>query len=230
MNVSALSGTFIIDMDEVLVDISPAQYNKIRANWRKYSRFFNDLGPLTDQGVFNRPIYKISEWLLKDEYKNLEEDELKQTKKFIYSLITGDFFSTDLYSRLAPTDFARKTIMKRAFMEHVRVKKVYILTRYVDDVMLESKKKFINKYFNHSKIEIIPVPLAEKKSDYIKKLGISWNVFIDDEITNITDFAENLNIEGKEFIIPKKGYNEMPDLLDILIREKGAVCNYYEGT
>jgi len=221
MNVSALSGTFVIDMDEVLVNLSSPQYNAIRANWRKYSRFFNDYGLLSEKQVLNRPTYKLSDWMIKEKY------DTPKIREYIYSLLAGDFFSTDCYANLKPTEFARKTIMKRAFIEHVRVKKVYILTRYVDDVMLESKKKFIKRYFNHSKIEVIGVPLHEKKTDYIKKLGISWDIYIDDEIKNITDFVENLDIEGKEFLIPKMGYNEMPPLLDILIREKGAACNYY---
>lgn len=220
MNVSELSGNFIIDMDEVLVNLSPPQYNAIRANWRKYNRFFKDFGLLTAKEVLSRPVFKLSDWMIKEEYDNPE------TRKYIYSLIAGDFFSTDCYANLQPTEFARKTIMKRAFMEHVRVKKVYILTRYVSDVMLESKKKFIKKYFNHSKIEVIGVPLHAKKTDYIK--GLSWNILVDDEISNIRDFAENLDIEGKEFLIPKLGYNEMPELLELLILGKGAVYNYYE--
>jgi hypothetical protein len=226
MNVSNLSGNFIIDMDEVLVNISPGQYRAIRENWLRYNRFFNDLGPLKDKDVLNRPTFKLTDWLLKDEYKNLEN--LLSIKEFIHQMIRKDYFSTDLYANMEPTDFAKKTLMNKAFMEHIRVKKVYILTRYVDEEMLKSKKKFIKKYFNHSKIELIAVPLHEKKSDYIKKLNIDWNIFVDDEIKNIADFAENLDIEGKEFLIPKFGYNEMPDILDVLIKGKGAVYNYYE--
>jgi hypothetical protein len=224
MNISNLSGNFIIDMDEVLVNISPAQYKTIRLNWLWYSKFFKDLGPLTDKKVLMRPTFKLTDWLFKDEFLDNEE----KVKKVIHKMIVKDFFSTDLYAYLKPTEFAKKTVMNKAFIEHVRVKKVYILTRYVNDEMLKSKKRFVKKYFNHSKIEMIAVPLHEKKSDYVKKLKIDWNLFVDDEIKNIADFAENLNIEGKEFLIPRLGYNEMPEILDILIRGKGAVYNYYE--
>jgi hypothetical protein len=226
VNISNLSGNFIIDMDEVLVNISPGQYRAIRENWLRYNRFFNDLGPLKDKEILNRPTFKLVDWLLKDEYLNSEN--AISVKEFLHKMICIDYFSTDLYANMQPTNFARKTVMNKAFIEHIRVKKVYILTRYIDEKMLESKKKFVKKYFKHSKIELIAVQLNEKKSDYIKKLNIDWNIFIDDEIKNIADFAENLNIEGKEFLIPKFGYNEMPEILDILIKGKGAVYNYYE--
>ena len=68
----------------------------------------------------------------------------------------------------------------------------------------------------------------KKKSDILKQKKIKWNLFVDDELKNIADFAENLDLGGKEFLIPALGYNEIGLALDILIKEKGGVCNYYD--
>jgi hypothetical protein len=228
MNISQISGNFIFDMDEVLVDISPSFYRSIRFNWRKYNRWFNDLGPKDKKEIINRPVFEIDQWLLKDSIKKLSQDKKELITNDIKKLIFGDFFSQDIYYFLEPTEFARKTIMNKSFIEHARVNKIYILTRCVGTLMVKYKKNFVKKWFNHPKVELIIVDIDEKKSDVIKKLSINWNLFVDDEIRNIADFAENFNIEGKEFLIPATGYNKMPLALDILIKEKGGVYNYYE--
>lgn len=228
MNVSHISGNFVFDMDEVLVNISPEMYRIVRLNWRKYHRWFKDFGNLTDAQILDRPHFDIVEWLLKDEIKKLPEEAQKKTRGQIWDTIAGDCFNGDLYALLEPTEFAKRTIMNKVFMEHVRVNKVYILTRYVSDPMLESKKKFVRKFFSHPKVELVPVKRNEKKSDILKQKKIKWNLFVDDELKNIADFAENLDLAGKEFLIPALGYNEIGLALDILIKEKGGVCNYYD--
>jgi len=228
MNVSHISGNFIFDMDEVLVNISPEMYRTIRMNWRKYHRWFKDLGSLTDKEILARPNFDIVEWLLKDEIRKLPTEALNKAKGQIWASLVSDYFNTDLYLLLQPTEFAKKTIMNKAFIEHIRVNRIYILTRYVTNEMLESKKKFVKKFFNHPKVELVPVKRGEKKSEILKQKNIKWNLFVDDEIKNIADFAENLDLSGKEILVPSTGYNEMPVALDILIKEKGGVYNYYE--
>jgi hypothetical protein len=215
-------------MDEVLVNISPEMYRIVRLNWRKYHRWFKDLGSLTDKQILDRPHFDIVEWLLKDEIKALPEENQKKTREQIWEFIKNDCFEIDLYALLEPTEFAKRTIMNKIFMEHIRVNKVYILTRYTTDTMLKSKQVFIKKFFNHPKVELVPVRRFEKKSEILKQKKIKWNVLVDDEIKNIADFAENLDIAGKEFLIPAFGYNQIGLALDILIKEKGGVYNYYD--
>jgi len=225
MDISKVSGNFVFDMDEVLVDISPMNYNYIRMNWRKYSLWFKDLGPMTAEQVLSRPEFYVDLWLLKDSIN--ESPERDSTISFIKKNIFKDFFSQDIYSKLEPTEFARKTIMNKSFIEHNRVNKVYILTRVVNDEMIAFKKKFVKKWFDHPKVELIIVNLNEKKSDVLKRNNVNWNIFVDDELKNIIDFVEAYDIKGKEFLIPKTGYNKMPLALDLIIKEKGGVCNYF---
>ena len=67
-----------------------------------------------------------------------------------------------------------------------------------------------------------------KYDDYLKEKNINWNLMVDDEIRNIRDMAENFDLNGKEFLIPKTGYNNMPVELDLLIKEKGGTYNYFK--
>ena len=78
-------GVYLFDMDEVLVNISPPMYRTIRANWRKYNRWFKDLGPLTDKQILERDNFYVDKWLLKDEIKNLPEDEFKEITSVIFN-------------------------------------------------------------------------------------------------------------------------------------------------
>ena len=223
-------GVYIFDMDEVLVNISPPMYRVIRANWRKYNRWFKDLGPLTDEQILARDNFYVDEWLIKDEIKNLPEEEFKEVKSVIFKFLLNDFFNDPkLYDALIPTEMARGTLMNPMFIDSDRVKKVYILTRYIPAAtnMKAGKERFVKKFFDHPKIEMILVPSKKKKSDAIKEKGINWNVLVDDELRNIDDFIENMDIEGKEFIIPAFGYNKMDPIRDIIIKEKGGVYSYY---
>jgi hypothetical protein len=224
-NLKNISGNFVFDMDEVLVDISPLQYSFIRSNWTYFSMYFKNMGPLTPDQVLARPVFYMDEWLVKDEYKNNGYEDLKST---VRSFMVKNYFETDMYGNLNPTKFAQRTIMNKIFMDHSRVNKVIILTKTVSDKMTENKKKFIKKWFNHPKVETVIVQLNEKKSDILKKHGLSWDLFVDDDLPNIIDFIENYDIKGKEFLIPKTGYNKIPLTLDILIKEKGGVYNYFD--
>jgi len=221
-------GNFIFDMDEVLVNIGSELYKRIRLNWRKYRKWFRDLGSLTEKQILNRPHFHLIEWLLKDSIKGLPEKERSNIEMKIYESLKTDCFGDDLYGMLNPTEFARKTLMNKVFIEHIRVNKVYILTRCLTAEMIESKKKFVKRFFSHPKIELIIVGEKDKKSDIIKNQGIMWNILIDDELRNIQDFSENLDIKNKEFLLPAFGYNRIPVVLDILIKEKGGTYNYYE--
>jgi len=224
------SGVILVDMDEILVEISPKFYNVVRLNWLKYEPWLNDLGPLTREEILSRKQFLIEKWLMKEKFLN-DVDKFKEVKHIIYAGLLQDFFKTDVYKDLEPTNFAKHILMNPVVLEKNEIKKIYILTKYPTNAleMLESKKKFIEKYFKSPKIELLPVPSGKKKSEVVKENNIAWDLFVDDEIVNIKDFVENCNIEGKEFLIPAYGYNKMPELLDFAIKEKGGAYSYYDA-
>jgi len=120
--------------------------------------------------------------------------------------------------------------MNKFYIDSPEVTKVYIITKYVDDAMIQYKKNFIEKYFKSNKIEVLLVPKGESKADLIKEKGIEWNLLIDDELSNIKDFSEKFNLTDKEFLLPRYGYNKMPAYLSILIKGKGGAFTYYDPT
>lgn len=223
------TGVYIFDFDDVLVNFSQEMYSCIRKNWRKYNHWFVDLGLLKPEEIYNRKFFNINEWLINPEFIKLSSSEYTAIQSTIIGHFYNDFFDTSIYDDLTPSSFAEKTIRNPMFMNNNMVKKVYILTRNMSEKQKESKEKFIKKYFNHPKIEVISVNPGENKAELIVKNNIHWNLIVDDEIPNIRNIAERFRtLKNKEFLIPKYGYNKMPEELKLLIEEKGGTIRYYE--
>lgn len=131
---------------------------------------------------------------------------------------------------MTPTFFAQRTLMNPLFINDQKVEKVYIISRNVSEIQSKSKEDFIKRYFNHPKIEYISVDHKKSKGEMLKELEIDWNVFIDDELPNIRDVAEKFeNLEKKEFIVPKYGYNKnMSKDLRFLIEARGGIITYFD--
>jgi len=218
-------GIFIFDMDEILFNISPYMYKKIRLNWAKFFPYFKDLGPLTDTEILDRPEFFITEWLIQDRFK-----DNVVVKRAAGNILSKLCFTKDIYDHLEPTTLARNTLLNPEFINNGAVKKCIILSKYPTSrpEMLEGKKKTIQRLFEHEKIEFVPVRIDESKADTLKKMGIDWAIFIDDDIRNIRDFAEKFDLSRREFLIPELGYNKMPPELALLIKEKGGTISYYK--
>lgn len=224
-------GIFVIDFDDVLVYLSKKMYSNIRENWRLYKEYFWDPGELTNEEIQSRQFYYMNEWLIHKKYIDLEPGQYSTICLKTWELFVKTFFCrNDIYDDLKPTEFARKTLMNPLFIDSNIVSKVYILSRNITLSQSDSKKRFIEKYFNHPKISYINVTTNESKADVLIKNNIDFDVFIDDELKNIRDVVEKFkgNIKGKEFIIPHYGYND--DLKEIrnLIEEQQGSVNYYE--
>lgn len=224
-----MPGNIIMDCDDVLVDLSTKVFDEIRANWKVFNRWFVDSGPLTVNDIQTRKAYQMSEWLLKKDFIDMTSKEYLALQLTIINEMKARIFNKDLYRTLEPTEFAKRTLMNPIYINSNTVKNVYILSRNITEKQSESKEKFIAKYFNNSKIHYIPVKFNESKADVIHNNNISWDLFVDDELPNIRDFAEKEEtLKKKEFLIPKMGYNKMDKLLELLIIGKGGVFTYYD--
>ena len=204
-------------------------FKHIRMNWRQYSRYFYDPGDLTNEELMNRKVYSLNEWLIDKKYMDYTSEQYSALQVRIFSELINSFFTTDMYRDAVPTEFAKRTIMNPVYMESNTIDRVYILSRNVTDAQSESKEKFIKKYFSSPKVQYIPVTRKGSKGETLRKLGIDFNLFVDDEIPNIRNIMENFQqLEKKEFLIPQYGYNKMPPELRILIEEKGGIITYYD--
>lgn len=207
-------------------------YNCIRENWRIFKKYFWDPGDLTKEEVQERELYYVNEWLIHKKYMDLTSEQYSALSLEIWALFVKIFFNRDdIYDDSVPSKFAERTLMNPLFIEDAGVKQVIILSRNISDGQKKSKVEFINKYFNHPKISYINVDRGQSKADVLKEHNLGFDVFIDDELPNIRDMAEKFrdNLEKREFIIPRYGYNKtMPKELKFLIEAKGGSVTYYE--
>lgn len=227
-------GNIVFDMDEVLFNISPYVYKKMKMNWSVFLPFLNNLGPLTDEDVLNRKYFEVTKWLIKDCYADPNKDLNKVIHETVYRHMKDLCFTEDMYDNLTPTQLCKQTLLSDDFMSNPAIESCTILTRYpiTHPSMLKAKEKTFDRYFaKNRKIKLVTLTSEEKKSDALKKLGIDWSLFIDDEIPNIRDFAENFDLNRREFLLPKCGYNHpFPPELRLLIMEKGGTFSYYTRT
>jgi hypothetical protein len=220
-------GNIVFDMDEILFNITPYIYKKIRLNWERFFPYLKNLGPLTDEQILSREHFYITDWLLKDKIREREE-----YARIVWDEIKDLVFNENLYNNVQPTKLCRETLLNPEFLENPAIKSCIILTRSLDSHpgMLYAKQELIEKFFKHPKIKLVVVGTEEKKSDALKTLGIDWSLILDDEIRNIQDYAENFDLERREFLIPEMGYNKIPPHIELLIKEKGGSINYYKNT
>lgn len=229
MGEANFAGNIVMDMDDVIVNISPSIYECIRCNWKKYRKYLEDLGPLTRQEIFKRKQFDMFDWLVKEKYDDDIGEKKDEAKKQVMKWLKQDFFNTDYYSSLYPTELAIKTLMNKTFMSSNRIQKVFILTRYFEDCpeMLESKKKFIERYFKNEKVVFIPIKSFEIKANVLKNKGITWQLLIDDEPTNILDFIMYYPEKGHEYLVPEYGYSKLGATVENIIIAQGGSINYY---
>lgn len=226
-----INGVYVYDFDDVLINLSILMYQNIRENWRIYKKYFWDPGELTTKEVQERRLFHMNEWLIHKKFSNLSSEEYSGVSLKIWETFIKTFFNKPgIYDNSEPTKFAKRTIMNPAFIESPNVSEVIILSRNVTEIQNKSKMQFISKYFNHPKIKTITVKKHESKAEALIENNINFNVFVDDELPNIRDVAETFrdNLNGKNFIIPRYGYNEnIPKELKFLIEDKGGTVTYY---
>lgn len=222
--------TILMDFDDILVNFSELFYSFIRKNWRYFSKYFADKGLLTNKELQDRECFDMNMFLLKKEAvdgKTSEEYAALAISLWQYELQT--FFETDFYKNAELTELSKHTLLNDTFMNNDQIGQVIILSRSVSHTQALSKAYFINKNFNHEKISFLDVRPGESKLDVIKRNNIDWDVFFDDELSNIRDFVNGSEtLKEKTFYIPMFGYNYLnnEDINNIL--EKEGTFRYYD--
>lgn len=222
-------GNMVIGLDEILVNTVSYSYNIIRNNWDKYGMIFKDFGDLSEEDLLSRTDRSLDAWLLKDELAKVMEED-KDLHKAMLLLLIEDIYSEDIYSELYPTMFSKK-VLSDSILANENVTKVYIVENYYTDFMKECQERFINRYFNHEKIEYILLPLDINKADYIAE-NLTWNLLVDDNLENIYRILENKKTicENKEFLIPDNGYNQdiKPEAMVLAMARNVDIVHYGE--
>jgi len=93
-----------------------------------------------------------------------------------------------------------------------------------------SKREFCSRFFPSA--DRFFLPLSRRKSDVIVSKGLGgYSTFIDDSVAVMCDVAARTGIAGKEFLMPRYGYNVerlLPRPLLTALAESGASLRYYE--
>ena len=113
-------------------------------------------------------------------------------------------------------------------IEFNKFEKIIILIDDLNNHQSKCALNFCKKVFNHPKFEFIVVK-KEEKVDKILKDG-SFSLYVDHDLNNIRRIAEKIqSLKGKEFMIPRYGYNKMPIDLSMLIHGKNGAFAYFDN-
>ena len=195
----------VVDMDEVLVDISPKwtikiiENEKIRSYLQK--NFNNELEEVLKAHPNNRTNYCI----MKHFGENIDE-KIKNEMLNVY------FNDRNFYDDLHPNNYG--LILNEMIKENF-ISELLVLTKCghsVNQPVNWSKMKWLQKHFSSCKrkVSFSLITNEEKKSDAIIKSNFNdYATFVDDHLDNILDVMKNTNSREKEFLIPRTTYNSL---------------------
>lgn len=214
----------IVDVDEILCNISPLWVKKIIENKKDFLDYF-DLSKIEKLSfddlysvVMKRKNFYLNVWLKKND-ADVSESRLDEIQQDFFNLYDNDIF----YTLMKPTEMG-KSIAKVTYTN--MVKKVYVVSRSSSKTR-DTKRKFIEDLIPKSKLEIRFVDNDEKKSDYIKDIEINEGIVFEDEIKNINDYLDNTDKRKYNIYIPSLGYNQPTDELREKCKQKEVELIYY---
>lgn len=220
-------GNVVFELDDVLIERSPAIYRLIRYNWSRFNRWFIDFGSLTSEDVYNRKFDNFYEWLLKPVLRNLSLEKFTQVIVEIEKIFI-ERVSNNIYSNTNITEFARRTIMNETYINSPTIDNVFILSSYSNDIEKTQKEDIIKTYFNHYKIVPILYDIRENVVDVITKKKMSWELFVTISPDLIKALAETSENNRKEFLLPEYPYLEIPNTTRALVEFSGGSINMYD--
>lgn len=203
----------ICDIDEILVWQTP-KWCRMLYDQYKDDPIMNKylvLDPLLYEKdiILSRGEYYLNKWLANPDIPI--EDIPKEINEVILEVCN----TADFYDDLKPTKMGRAL---QTLCNSTKVAKIYFISKGEDNLAWESKKRFMDNYFNFGdKSELIRVPLDKPKSEYINKFipnRDKINVIIDDLPKNIFDILDNSLQDNKEVAVlcPDLGYSLLMEM------------------
>lgn len=205
-------GVVIFGFDNILVPTSTNLYYYIRKNWRHYSKWFWNPGMLNQEQIQQRQFYYLNEWLISKNAESLTSSKYASLQTILLGSFINGFYSRNPYDDIEPTEFAKETVEKSICVDSGTIDRIIILSNNYTESQNKNKKEYIQNHFKNHKIEYVGLKPTETKAAYLVKNNIQFNAIVEDQIPNIRKIAEMISdLNGKEFIIPKYGYNKMPN-------------------
>lgn len=194
---------FIVDCDEILVNISPKWAKLMAENEDIFRDYFNleeikkvkdDIIELTRLVLLRKEFY-LTDWLKKKEVDKIPDNVMKS---FMDLYDTPDFYYDLPLNKIS--------VGLRGISFHRAVKKIYVVTRCTSLKNYKSKCDIITNLFPERKLEIIKIGKGEKKSSCLSKIDIENGFIFEDENSNIVDYLDS-GITKCNLYVPILGYN-----------------------
>lgn len=184
---------YVVDFDEVIVNINPKWYQKI-----KQIPYLYDKIPEMQKAVLEKHPSLRNQFYIAPYIGFNEEDEKLCNNLF--------FEDPTFYDDLEPAPFYNQL---KFLVEKGLVKEIHIVTSCgwsLDAPVNINKKKKIESLFNQATFPACPVHIhmltyPTKKADYIVEKGIIPNVIVEDSDKNLKEYLE-ANIVRCEYLVP----------------------------
>lgn len=193
----------LFDCDEVIVDITE-KWMKLIYNVHELKQYFTpEIIKVMDNGLVNlREEYFIAKWLKVTDKTHLEtlHNVYDKCNTFYDDLDVTPFFKS--FEKTAKV-FNRIDVLTKVTSNEIN-----------NETSLRSKLNFLVRAFDiikmsnpDLKVFIHRVPLHEKKSDFINKLDLRFNMYAEDLHFNVDDVLLNTDKHNYEILMPLTGYN-----------------------
>ena len=223
------NGIVVINLHGILIDEQWEIYKRIQQNWSRYCGYMRFPAFISHEEFTKRKQYDMCNWLMLDNYKNKAQyiyGIYKVQSNILHTALEAD----DFYSSSELLSFAKLCLMRPAFIESAKIKRVIILIDKYTEKQEQNARAFCEAVFNHPKISFLSVDPVEKWKFVSTKLK-TFTLYMDHSISNIKHIAEKLpNLETAEFLIPRYKFNQMPLEVSMLIHGKQGSFTYYSET
>ena len=221
------NGIVVMNLHGILIDEQWEIYKRLQRNWSTYCGYLRFPKFITHNEFIQRKQYDMCNWLMLDKYKSKAAyiyGIFRTQSAILRNILEAD----DFYNNAELLNFATKCLMRPAFIESAKIKRVIILIDKFSPKQEANARKFCETVFNHPKISFLTVE-PDKKWELVATSLKSFTLYMDHSIANIRRISEKIpHLETAEFIIPRYSFNQMPVEVSMLIHGKSGSFTYYE--
>ena len=203
-------GTVVVTMDDVIVNTSPAAYDRLRKITDAFrAKTIEDRGRLTKAEINGRDERELIYWMLRNKHRkekglnaSMLRSELRGSPN--YSSVYGE----ELYSKLKLSKLG-EALISPAFMNKPSVKRVIVMVETMGDEA-DAKVEFLKRNFSGKKVTVALMRRGDSIGEVLKKAGVndSWDALVTDDPTQIAGMGFHFrDLSLKRFVVPSYGYN-----------------------
>lgn len=219
---------FVMTFDDVIVYSSYDLYTYFCRNYSFYSKYLNLYKLYTKKEIYDRPSENVIEFLFNERsFKRLSDKAKKAALSNLYTVMYQNYYNNDVAFNMTETPIANKFLKNPLFFENSGIDKVIIIIKYHTEFEKNSKLEYIKNNYLAEKVETICIPYSDQYYNVISTKVSNWDMLVTDDIGCIEKLAVG-DMDHKEIVIPKYGYNIIKPELVELIKQKSGTLSFYE--